>query len=111
MSRQIKVDIGLMSSEKVNEMFDKAEGLQGDAFENHFKSYGCEIQYVNNILIAIGYHGQKTCYLNISREEAIERYLKANPFTTYVDLIKENMVDEFEFGDEFDCYAVYPKGN
>jgi len=37
--------------------------------------------------------------------------LKNNPFTTYEDLIKENMVDEFEFGDEFECYAVYPKGN
>jgi hypothetical protein len=64
-----------------------------------------------NTLISIGYTGSATCYLNISREEAIERYLKDNPFTTYEDLIKENMVDEFEFYDEFECYAVYPKGS
>lgn len=64
-----------------------------------------------NTLISIGYLGTKTCYLNISREEAIERYLKDNPFTTYEDLITENIVAEFEFGDEFECYAAYAKGN
>jgi hypothetical protein len=64
--------------------------------------------YINNTLISIGYLGTKTCYLNIIREEAIERYMEDNPFTTYEDLIKENMVDEFEFYDQFQCYAVYP---
>lgn len=64
---------------------------------------------MKNKLIRIGYNGDMTCYLNITREEAIDRYLKDNPFTTYEDLVKENMVDEFEFNDEFLAYAVYSK--
>ena len=64
-----------------------------------------------NTLISIGYLGTKTCYLNISREEAIERYLKDNPFTTYKDLITDDMIDEFQFYDEFGCYSVYSKGD
>lgn len=111
MNRQIRVDIGMLSPKKVTEMFDKCIGLEGEALENHFKSYGCEMKYVNNILISIGYLGTKTCYLNISREEAIKRYLKDNPELTNSLDYYGIQIDEFEFGDEFECYAVYPKGN
>ncbi len=65
--------------------------------------------HLTNNLIRIGYTGDMTCYLNITREEAIERYLRDNPFTTYEDLIIENMINEFEFDDEFLAYSVYPK--
>lgn len=64
---------------------------------------------MKNKLIRIGFTGDMTCYLNITLEEAIKRYLKDNPFTTYENLIKENIIDEFEFDDEFSAYSVYRK--
>lgn len=64
---------------------------------------------MKNKIIAIGYTGNFTCYLNISRKEAIERYMKNNPFITLEDIVIEYMVKEFEFDDEFLSYSVYPK--
>lgn len=62
-----------------------------------------------NKIITIGYTGSMICYLNISRSAAVDRYLKDNPFTAYEDLVKDNMITEFDFDDEFYAYSVYPK--
>ncbi len=62
-----------------------------------------------NKLISIGILGLMKCYLNISNEDAIERYCK------YMNMsIEEFDYDElkvFYFDDEFDAYSVYPSNN
>lgn len=61
---------------------------------------------MQNKLISIGILGMTRCYLNISTEDAIQRYCK------YMDiLIEEFDHDElkvFYFNEEFDAYSVYP---
>jgi hypothetical protein len=54
-----------------------------------------------NKIISIGWTGSKRCYLNISREEAVERYKKSEGVLDPPD------VDEFEFGDEFGAYDLW----
>ena len=62
-----------------------------------------------NKLVVIGRIGDKQCYLNVSREEAIERYCKSRNITT--DLIKKEVDDEYTqeytFDDEFTAYEVW----
>lgn len=59
-----------------------------------------------NTLIVIGQTGSRIAYLNISREEAIDRFLKSYPyFQNESELAR--LVDEFSFEDEFDVYDVY----
>lgn len=63
-----------------------------------------------NRIVSIGYMSVKTCYLNVSRDEAIRRFLAANP--EFVEIFedkteKERLIDEFEFADEFGAYYVY----
>lgn len=69
---------------------------------------------VKNKLITIGWLGVKRCYLNISREEAVRRYVeKEATFYTPEEFAKEkeyieaNMVEEFEFDDEFEAYDAW----
>lgn len=58
-----------------------------------------------NKIISIGWLGSKSCYLNISREEAIQRYLVNNPGDSdYLD--DSGFITEFEFTDEFWAYSV-----
>ncbi|HEY9640146.1 MAG TPA: hypothetical protein V6C57_06660 [Coleofasciculaceae cyanobacterium] len=59
-----------------------------------------------NTLISIGWKGDKRCYLNVSKEEAIKRYVESEGMTTD-KVIANDFVDEFEFDDEFGSYAVY----
>ena len=57
-----------------------------------------------NKLISIGVLGLMQCYLNISKEEAIQRYCKSN------DINIEDFEDDvqvFYFDDEFGAYSVY----
>jgi hypothetical protein len=60
-----------------------------------------------NRLIYIGYTGMMKCYLNISKDDAIERYIRENnisreDFDEYA--IK---IDYFDFDDEFCAYDVW----
>lgn len=60
---------------------------------------------MKNKLIAIGWMGCITCYLNVPREEAIRRYLAEN-LIDGKDLV-ENYIHEFEFDDMFGAYSVW----
>lgn len=57
-------------------------------------------------LIAIGYTGDRRCYLNVSREEAVRRYEESEgrPIT---DPTIHDTIQEFEFVDEFRTYEVW----
>jgi hypothetical protein len=72
-----------------------------------------------NKIIAIGFTGSKAVYLNISRVEALERYArehgdsyidKYGELKYWRDSIDSYYIEEFEFNDEFNAYAVWPKG-
>ncbi|MCP4990912.1 MAG: hypothetical protein GY928_34175 [Colwellia sp.] len=67
-----------------------------------------ELQSKNskNTLVTIGWTGTKTAYLNISKEEAIERYLKDNPDCKEL-VTQDGFVNEFEFNDEFGVYDAW----
>ena len=71
---------------------------------------------MKNKLIVIGFIGDKKCYFNVSREEAIERYKKSefeNDYVNYdleeiIEIMSEDeFVEELEFDDEFECYEIY----
>ena len=59
-----------------------------------------------NTLVVIGWTGCKKCYLNISREEAIERYKEEDDFAEYLDI---GDIEVFNFDDEFGAYDVWEK--
>ena len=59
-----------------------------------------------NKLISIGILGMMTCYLNISNEEAIQRYCKSMDMS--IEEFDHNELKVFYFSDEFDAYDVYP---
>lgn len=52
---------------------------------------------MKNKIVSIGYLGFKRCYLNVSKEEAIRRYIEAEGEL-------QGDVEEFEFVDEFYSY-------
>lgn len=71
---------------------------------------------MKNKLIVIGETPEmgvniKSCYLNISKDEAIKRFLNnpRNRFINRDDLFKRKMISEFEFDDEFESYQAFPK--
>ena len=60
-----------------------------------------------NTIFVIGFMGGKTCYMNISLEEAITRYCKDNDLT--LDEFDETYKDDMEqitFIDEFSAYHI-----
>lgn len=61
-----------------------------------------------NKLIVIGYLGIKTCYLNITESEAIERYCKDNSMSS-TDYEENNnlTIDSYDFDDEFYAYDIW----
>ena len=59
---------------------------------------------MKNKLIVIGWTGQKRCYLNIPREEAVSRYLKSEGIKQGLG---DEKIDELEFDTEFAGYAVW----
>jgi len=62
-----------------------------------------------NTLIVIGWLGCKKCYLNISREEAIERYKRDDGTGEEEWVAIEEDIEEFQFEDEFSAYDVSEK--
>jgi thymidylate kinase len=65
-----------------------------------------------NSLVVIGYLGDKTAYLNLSKEEAIQRFMQDNLSDEdcnkeYVE--KHYNVEEFYFDDEFFVYDAWKK--
>lgn len=60
---------------------------------------------ITNKITCIGYLGIKRCYLNVSREDAVKRYLEALGEECLDG--GEKVITEFEFTDEFGTYDVY----
>ncbi len=57
-----------------------------------------------NNLISIGFLSGFSCYLNISLEEAKERYAIANQMT--LKEVEDYTIQEWEFDDEFEAYDI-----
>ena len=55
---------------------------------------------MKNKLIVIGWMGVKTAYLNVPREEAINRYMQSRNVTS-------EDIEEFDFEDEFGVYDAW----
>jgi len=67
---------------------------------------------MKNKLTVIGYLGDKSAYLNLSKEEAIRRFLDSN--LNFQDCVEEDVekfynVKEFYFDDEFCVYEASGK--
>lgn len=60
-----------------------------------------------NKIVCIGYIGLKKCYLNLSKEESIERYIKSEGITEEVFNNSYINVYEIEFDDEFCAYEIW----
>jgi hypothetical protein len=60
-----------------------------------------------NKLISIGYLGIKRCYLNITEEQAIERYCKSEDITREKFNDDDISIDIIEFDNEFGAYCVW----
>lgn len=60
-----------------------------------------------NKLIVIGYTSMMKCYLNIIREEAIQRYMKSEEMTREEFDEAGLRCDEVEFDDEFEAYDIW----
>ena len=61
---------------------------------------------MENKLIRIGSLGMMRCYLNISNDEAIERYCKSLEIA--IEEFDRDELKVFYFSDEFEAYNVYP---
>lgn len=59
-----------------------------------------------NKLISIGVLGIMKCYLNLSNEDAIQRYCKSMDMS--IEDFDHNELSVFYFSEEFDAYSVYP---
>ena len=61
-----------------------------------------------NTIVSIGYTGSKICYLNISKEDAINRYIRSERITPQQF---ENdygvTVHTMEFEEEFGAYSLH----
>jgi len=62
---------------------------------------------MKNRAIIIGWIGSKRCYINISKEEAIERYKNTDGFTVGYDDEALGDTREIEFDDEFGVYDAW----
>lgn len=111
---------------RINERYPECTGLEGevvsiipemsypinvvtDEDEGYLVKFN-EIEVIDphiNTLIIIGYTGGKRAYLNVSREEAIDRYIKSDTSDAPKEEI-ETLVVEFDFEDEFMVYDAYP---
>lgn len=59
-----------------------------------------------NTLVVIGYLGGYDVFMNVDREQAIERYAKKHDVT--VEYVKnEYRITELEFTDEFEVYDIW----
>lgn len=60
-----------------------------------------------NKLIVIGHMSTMKCYLNISKEDAIERYIKSEGMTRDEFDEASFRCEEIEFEDEFEVYDIW----
>jgi len=60
-----------------------------------------------NKIIVIGYMSMMKCYLNVSKEEAIGRYIKSEDMTRDEFDDAGLRCDEVEFDDEFEAYDIW----
>jgi len=60
-----------------------------------------------NKLVVIGYMSSKKCYLNISKEDAVEKYCKSEEITEKEFEDMNLILDEIEFDDVFSAYDVW----
>jgi len=65
------------------------------------------VSNIMNKLISIGWLGIKRCYLNITEEQAIERFCKSENVTREKFDEDDISIDIIEFTDEFGAYSVY----
>lgn len=63
---------------------------------------------MRNKLIIIGFTGLAIAYLNVDKEEAIKRFCEKEDWTKedFDKFLRED-IKEFEFDDEFGCYAAW----
>lgn len=60
-----------------------------------------------NKIISIGWLSIKRCYLNITEDQAIDRYCRSENITRE-DFYKDSIpLDIIEFKDEFGAYTIY----
>jgi hypothetical protein len=62
---------------------------------------------MKNKLIIIGYIGLKRAYLNISKEEAVKRYISQTGYDEEYDKDLLDDIREIEFNDEFGVYDAW----
>ena len=64
-----------------------------------------------NRLVVIGYMSYRKCYLNISKEDALKRYIEEegelNEMFTVAEYEAANMLEEFIFKDSFMAYDIW----
>ena len=61
-------------------------------------------------LVVIGWLGNKTCFLDMTRAEAIKRYQEMNPPLFEGDTSSKplpDLIDEFQFEDVFSAYDAW----
>lgn len=58
---------------------------------------------MKNRLVVIGWVGSKRVYLNVPKEEAIQRYLQ---YQGQKELCGED-IEVYEFDDEFEAYSIW----
>lgn len=62
---------------------------------------------MKNKIITIGYIGLKRCYLNVDKEEAMNRYCLSENITREYLEVNDISIHETEFDDEFGAYDIY----
>lgn len=70
---------------------------------------------MKNKLVVVGWLGVKKCYLNVPREEAIDRYVKSElagyETPEQIQKMRKDVAamwtEEFEFDDEFSAYDAW----
>jgi hypothetical protein len=60
-----------------------------------------------NTIIAIGWTSSYRCYLNLSKEEAIEKYMKEHNVSEYTLEELRGMIKEINFNDSFSVYDIW----
>lgn len=61
---------------------------------------------MKNTLVVIGYLSMMRCYLNVTKKDAIERYLRTHELDELLQHDYDN-IEIIEFDDEFCAYDVW----
>ncbi len=62
---------------------------------------------MKNKIISIGYIGLRKCYLNVTEEEAIERYCKTENISRQEFDNEDISIFTINFNDEFSAYEIW----